>query len=78
MYYELPKGMLVVTPAWESQEATPGLVLPMTFCDGKSLLQRPTAPTGLRATLSPKLSGFTHDSVFEFPQSDKNNTGYLN
>lgn len=79
LYCELPQGMLVVTPAWESQEATPALVLPMTCWDGKLLPQPPTAPKRPRATLSPRLSGFTHDSVFQFPQSNNtDNAGYLN
>lgn len=78
LYCELPQGMVVVTHAWESQEATPALVLPM-ICGGKWLPQRPTAPKGPRATLSPKLSRFTYDSVFQFPQSNNmDNAGYPN
>lgn len=70
--------MLVVTPAWESQEETLVLVLPMTFCGGKWLPQHPTAPKGPRAALAPKLSRFTYDSVFQFLQSNTtNNAGHL-
>lgn len=68
---ELPQGMLVVIAAWESQEATPALVLLMTCGGGRSLPQRPPAPKGPRATFSPKLSRFTYDSVFQFSQPAK-------
>lgn len=70
--------MRVVTPAWASQAATPALMQPTTCHGGKLLPQCPTATKEPGAKLSPKLSGFTYDSVFRFPQSNTNNAGHLN